>query len=143
MLDTAITISTGEPDARKTGTSGSEGGRQKRTSTTGTSLAAYPTSRRDLWEPGGEVPPGHPTDHLLGIRPGLTRHHLALSSAQQLLHRGHSPDQDHPITGFTRISAVPRIRTVSLQQVDVQVWCDALQSAWVGGQHGPAPVAGH
>jgi putative transposase len=46
MPDTAITISTGEPDARKTGTSGSEGGRQKRTSTTGTSLAAYPTARR-------------------------------------------------------------------------------------------------
>ncbi len=45
MLDTAITISTGEPDARKSGTSGSEGGRRKRTSTTGTSSAAYPTSR--------------------------------------------------------------------------------------------------
>jgi hypothetical protein len=29
---------------RKSGTSGSEGGRRKRTSTTGTSLAAYPTA---------------------------------------------------------------------------------------------------
>jgi Matrixin len=38
-------MSTGEPDARKAGTSGSEGGRRKRTSTTGTSSAAYPTAR--------------------------------------------------------------------------------------------------
>ena len=29
--------------------------------TTGTSLAAYPTSSTVLWEPGGEIPPGHPT----------------------------------------------------------------------------------
>lgn len=34
-------------------------------------------------------------------------------------------------------------RALLLQQVDVQVWCDALQSTWVGGQHGPAPPAGH
>jgi len=27
----------------------------------GTSLAAYPTSRTVLWEPVGEIPPGHPT----------------------------------------------------------------------------------
>jgi hypothetical protein len=27
----------------------------------GTSSAAYPTSRTDLWGPGGESPPGYPT----------------------------------------------------------------------------------
>lgn len=32
---------------------------------------------------------------------------------------------------------------VVLQQVDVQVWCDALQPAWVGGQHRPPSLAGH
>jgi hypothetical protein len=37
---------TGEPGAVISRTPGSEGGRQKRTSTTGTSLAAYPTVRR-------------------------------------------------------------------------------------------------
>ncbi len=39
----------------------SEGGRRKRTSITGTSSAAYPTSCPDLWGPGGEIPPGYPT----------------------------------------------------------------------------------
>ena len=46
---------------RKRARPDSEGGRRKRTSPTGTSSAAYPTSRRDLWEPGGENPPGYPT----------------------------------------------------------------------------------
>src|SRR3954467_6271569 len=48
---------TGEPDARKSGTSGSGRGRRKRARQTGTSSAAYFTSRRDLWEPGAEMPP--------------------------------------------------------------------------------------
>jgi hypothetical protein len=53
---------TGEPGAVISRTPGSEGGRRKRTNLTGTSSAAYPTLRTDLWEPGGEPPPGHPTD---------------------------------------------------------------------------------
>jgi hypothetical protein len=53
-------MSTGEPDARKAGTSGSEGGRRKRTSTTGTSSAAYPTSRPDQWGRAGEIPARYP-----------------------------------------------------------------------------------
>jgi len=46
---------------RKSGTSGSAGGRRKRPCPAGTSPAAYPTLRRDLWEPEGETPSGHPT----------------------------------------------------------------------------------
>jgi len=36
-------------------------GSSQRTRSTGTPSAACPTSRRDLREPGGEVPPGYPT----------------------------------------------------------------------------------
>jgi hypothetical protein len=38
---------------------GSEEGRWKSTHM-GNSLAAYPTSRTDLWETGGEIPPVYP-----------------------------------------------------------------------------------
>ena len=41
---------------RKTGMSGSEGGRRKRTSSAGTSSAAYPTLRTVPWEPGLKRP---------------------------------------------------------------------------------------
>jgi hypothetical protein len=47
---------------RKAGTSGSGRGRRKRNSYYRvTSPATYFTARRDLWEPGGAIPPGHPT----------------------------------------------------------------------------------
>jgi hypothetical protein len=72
-------MSTGEPDARKAGTSGSEGGRRKRTSTTGTSSAAYPTSRRDLREPEGETPSGHST-----TRTPLTTYNRGMSGRPTL-----------------------------------------------------------
>ena len=36
------------------------GGPSEKDPDTGTSPAAYPTSRSDLWEPGGEIPPGDP-----------------------------------------------------------------------------------
>jgi hypothetical protein len=42
---------------RETDQHGSGRGRRKRTSTRGTSPAAYFTP----WEPGGEIPPGYPT----------------------------------------------------------------------------------
>src|SRR5262249_14372598 len=50
------TMSTGEPDATEPGTSGSEGGRRKRTRSTGTSSAACPTSRPVLRELGVRLP---------------------------------------------------------------------------------------
>jgi hypothetical protein len=62
MLNTATTISTGEPDATESGHVRFGKGPSEKDLTTGTSLAAYFTSRRDLWEPGGATPPGHPTD---------------------------------------------------------------------------------
>lgn len=37
------------------------GGPSEKGLVTGTSLAAYPTSRTDLWEPEGENPSGYPT----------------------------------------------------------------------------------
>ncbi len=78
---------------RKPGMSGSEGGRRKRTSSTGTSSAAYPTSRRDLWEPGGEVPPGDPTVTHATQNPNPTCHPGRLEKAPYLvggISSGHS-----------------------------------------------------
>lgn len=34
-------------------------------------------------------------------------------------------------------------RPQGLQQVDVEVGRDALQSSWIGGQYGPAALTGH
>ena len=56
MLDKATTISTGEPDATEIGHVRFGKGPSEKVLATGTSLAAYFTSRRDLWEPGGEIP---------------------------------------------------------------------------------------
>jgi hypothetical protein len=54
-------MSTGEPDATESGQVRFGGGpSEKALPLAGTSLAAYPTSRSVLWEPGGEIPPGHP-----------------------------------------------------------------------------------
>jgi hypothetical protein len=55
-------MSTGEPDATEIGHVRFGGGTSEKDLITGTSLASYPTSRRDLWEPEGETPSGHPTD---------------------------------------------------------------------------------
>src|SRR4051794_28429556 len=55
------TMSAGEPDATENGHVRFGGGPSEKDLDTGTSLASYPTSRRDLWEPEGETPSGHPT----------------------------------------------------------------------------------
>ncbi len=109
-------MSTGEPDARKSGTSGSEGGRRKRTSTTGTSSAAYPTTRR-LYEiltsqgrqanqqvtfltDGGEDIPDLPlylnpqAEHLLDWFPVTMRITVMTTMAKSL--RSPPPDPDLP-----------------------------------------------
>ena len=51
------------------------GGRPSEKGQYGTSLAAHPTSRRDLWEPGAKFP-GHPT--LVCGRPGKRRFTMAI-----------------------------------------------------------------
>jgi hypothetical protein len=63
-------MSTGEPDATEIGHVRFGGGPSEKGLITGTSLAAYPTSRPDLREPGGETPPGHPT---IDLRSGPCR----------------------------------------------------------------------
>src|SRR3954465_1162286 len=54
---TATTMSTGEPDATEIGHVRFGGGPSEKGLVTGTSLAAYPTARRDLREPEGEILP--------------------------------------------------------------------------------------
>jgi hypothetical protein len=54
-------MSTGEPDAMEIRHVRFGGGpTEKALLLAGTSLAAYPTSRTELWEPAGETPAGYP-----------------------------------------------------------------------------------
>ena len=54
-------MSTGEPDATEIGHVRFGKGPSEKDPPTGTSPAAYFTSRTVPWEPGGAIPPGHPT----------------------------------------------------------------------------------
>jgi hypothetical protein len=54
-------MSTGEPDATEIGHVRFGKGSSEKEPNTATSPATYFTSRRDLWEPEGETPSGHPT----------------------------------------------------------------------------------
>jgi hypothetical protein len=55
-------MSTGEPDATEIGhVRFGKGSSEKELQPGATSPATYFTSRRDLWEPEGETPSGHPT----------------------------------------------------------------------------------
>ena len=56
-------MSTGEPDTTESGYVRFGGGPSEKGLVTGTSSAAYSTSRRDLREPEGETPSGHSTRH--------------------------------------------------------------------------------
>src|SRR5918997_886577 len=105
MPNTATTISTGKPDATETGHVRFGKGPSEKDPTTGTSSAAYFTSRTDLWDPGGASPPGYPTcgDH----RPLC----LIVSPVPAQLSRGRGDDAG------TRGCGVPRDDPAVVYQV--------------------------
>jgi len=94
---------------------GSEGGRRKRTSSTGTSSAAYPTSRPVLRAAGGETPPADSPEAFALASPWED---VDLAAVQTSVTWWHAPkDANAPLSAARRVVGhLPNARLITFSE---------------------------